>query len=260
VTEHAPAPARYTATGTIDPGAVPDETIKAVLARELVNDRLLSSEHVGVTVDNGIVTLQGTLETRLAKERAIAISHVVRGVRAVVDRIDVADHPRQDHELEVVVARVLSSDPVTRGQRIVARARQGRVSLIGEVESFAARQIARDDVLGIPGVMKVDENLAIFPRQRSDAQLSDLVTRFLDDDPWLDDDRVSASGDKERVAGSTLPGCVSIIGRTTARCARDLLWYSGTARSDRPSSTRTSSMRAYIPSRRPSTYIHTSSS
>jgi osmotically-inducible protein OsmY len=200
VTEHAPAPARYTATGTIDPGAVPDDTIKTVLERELGNDRRLSTEHVGVTVDNGIVTLQGTLESRLTKERAVAMAHVVRGVRAVVDRIDVADHPREDHELEVVVARVLSSDPVTRGQRITPRAHNGTVALSGEVDSFATRQVARDDVLGIPGVVNVDDNLAIFPRRRSDTYLADIVTRFLDDDPWLDDDRVSASADKERVA------------------------------------------------------------
>jgi osmotically-inducible protein OsmY len=205
VTEHAPAPVRYTATGAIDPGVVPDTTIKAVLERQLKGDGVVSAEHIGVDVEDGIVTLEATVATQIAKERAVAITQIVRGVRATIDRIDVAEHPHEDHQLDVVVAGILSADPVTSGQRIAARAHDGVVSLSGEVDSYATRQITEDDVLGIPGVLRVTDDMAVFPRKTSDARMTETVKRFLGDDPWLDDAHVNVSTSNDHV---TLGGFV----------------------------------------------------
>jgi osmotically-inducible protein OsmY len=171
----------------------------AVLQREFHADRVVSAEQIGVTSDDGVVTLQATVPTHLAKERAVAIAHVVRGVRAVIDRIDVAPREREDHQLEVVVAAILSSDPVTHGQRIAARAQAGSVQLSGEVESFATRRIAEEDVLGIPGVVRVKDDLAVVPRKRNDVRLTESVKRTLGDDPWIDDANVRVSSDRGRV-------------------------------------------------------------
>ncbi len=194
-TAHAPAPARYTATGGIDPGVVPDARIKAVLVRELERDRVVSTEHVGVDAENGIVTLTATVATQLAKERAVAVAHVVRGVRAVIDRIDVAPRPYDDLRLDIVVAGILSGDPVTRGQRVAAQSREGVVHLYGEMDSNAARQIAESDVLGIPGVQRVNDDIAVFPPTRSnqdDARMTETVKRFIGDDPFVDDANIRA--------------------------------------------------------------------
>jgi osmotically-inducible protein OsmY len=199
VTPHAPAPARYTDTGLLEPGVVPDERITAVLYRELEADRIVAGEQIGVLSEDGIVTLQASVPTHLAKERVVAIAHVVRGVRAIIDRIVVVPRPREDQQLEVVVATLLSNDPVTHGQRIAARAHDGTVELSGEVESYATRQAAEDDVLGIPGVVRVADDLAVFPRKRSDVRLTEAVKRTLADDPWIDDANVRVSSDRGRV-------------------------------------------------------------
>jgi hyperosmotically inducible protein len=205
VTAHAPAPVRYTATSTIDPGTVPDAWIVSVIDRELQADRVTSAEHIGVDSKNGIVTLQATVTTRLAKERAAAIPHVARGVRAVVDRIDVAERPREDYQLDVVVATVLSADPATREQRIAARSQDGVVQLTGVVDSYAAREIAISDVLGIPGVVRVTDYLAQLPRKQSDEKLTETVKRFIGDDPWVEDAHVGVAADHGKV---TLDGFV----------------------------------------------------
>jgi osmotically-inducible protein OsmY len=177
----------------------------AVVDRELEADRVVSAEHIGVDSKDGIVTLQATVATRLAKERAAAIPHVVRGVRAVVDRIDVAERPREDHQLDVVVAAILSADPATRQQRIAARSDGGVVQLTGEVDSYAAREIAVSDVLGIPGVVRVIDDLAQHPRKGSDDQLTETVKRYIGDDPWVNDAQVRVSTDHGKV---TLAGFV----------------------------------------------------
>lgn len=200
VTEHAPAPVRYTATGAIDPGVVPDTTIKAVVERQFKRDPVVAPEHIGVDAEAGIVTLQATVATQLAKERAVAVAQVVRGVRAIIDRIDLAEHPHEDHQLDVVVAGILSADPVTNDQRIAARAHDGVVALSGEVDSYATRQIAEDDVLGIPGVLRITDDLAVFPRKTNDARMTETVKRVLGDDPWLNDAHVNVSTLNDRVA------------------------------------------------------------
>ena len=49
-------------------------------------------EHVQVAVDNGHVTLTGTVEWYLQRQRAEDVVQHVRGVRGVVNRIDVTPH------------------------------------------------------------------------------------------------------------------------------------------------------------------------
>jgi hyperosmotically inducible protein len=205
VTPNAPAPARYTATNTIDPGTVPDAWIVAVIDRELHADPMVSAEHIGVDSKDGIVTLQAAVTTQLAKQRAAAIPHVVRGVRAVVDRIDVVQRPRENYQLDVVVAAVLAADPATREQRIAARSQDGVVQLTGVVDSYAAGAIAISDVLGIPGVVRVTDYLAQLPRKQSNAQLAETVKRSIGDDPWVEDAHVRVAADHGKV---TLDGFV----------------------------------------------------
>ena len=53
------------------------------------------------------VTLTGTVSNRLAHDRAIERVRLVRGVRAIVDRLEVAPIPRPDYELEFAVAGAL---------------------------------------------------------------------------------------------------------------------------------------------------------
>jgi osmotically-inducible protein OsmY len=175
--------------GTAQPAAT-DTWIVAVLLRELHRDAAVSRERIDVDCAHGVLTMQGEVSERLAKERAVAIAQVVRGVRAIVDRITVAARPRPDYELDFVAAAALAGDPVTAGEGIGAHARAGVVHLVGNVDSNATRRIAESDVRGIPGVIEVADDLAVAPGGRSDGRLRSEVLRTMRDDPWLDDARV----------------------------------------------------------------------
>jgi osmotically-inducible protein OsmY len=107
-------------------------------------------------------------------------------VRAVVDRLEVAPIPRPDYELDFAVAGALGRDPVTLGQRIAAQSHAAVVRLMGEVDSNATRRAAEADVLGVPGVVDVIDDLAVFPGRRTDGRIGDEETRILADDPWID--------------------------------------------------------------------------
>lgn len=178
---------------------VPDKTVAGVLRRELDRDAAVEPEHVGIDVVDGVVTLQGIVSNRLAAERAVEIAPAVRGVRAIVDRISVAPMPRPDYELDFAVAARLAKDPAICPQRIGARTRDGAVRLSGDVDSEAARRIAIADVLGLPGVNQVVDNLSVVPpraRERTDGTLTEQVTRTLRADPWLDDAHVTVSSEQ----------------------------------------------------------------
>ncbi|HEX8794216.1 MAG TPA: BON domain-containing protein [Polyangiaceae bacterium] len=165
---------------------IPDSRIVAVLLRELRDDAAVCHESMGISAVGGVVTLNGTVSMRLAHDRAIERARMVRGVRAIVDRLEVAPIPRPDYELEFAIAGALGRDPVTLGQRIAAQAHGAIVRLYGDVDSNAARRAAEADALGIPGVADVIDDLAVRPVQRTDARIADEEERILADDPMLD--------------------------------------------------------------------------
>jgi osmotically-inducible protein OsmY len=176
------------ATASADAG-VPDAWIVSVLHREISADAALAGQVVGVDAILGVVELEGRVDARLAKERAVEIARVVNGVRAIIDRIEVTPAPRPDYAIDFAVAGALGRDPVLAGQRIGARAHEGVVTLSGEVGSEAERRITEADVLAVPGVRDAVDDLTIRPG-RDDARSAAAAARVLRDDPWVDDARV----------------------------------------------------------------------
>jgi osmotically-inducible protein OsmY len=188
----APTRAEPAALPAVEHGAAADATIVQVLTRELHNDPATAQAGIGADSAKGIVTLRGSVPARLAKDRAIAIARVVRGIRAIIDRIDVTPEPRPDYELESMVARELSGDTAVRGEHIQVRARSGVVHLSGDVESEAARRLATSDALGVPGVLDVvDDLVATPPTHPNDPRLAAQAERILREDPWLDGSHVT---------------------------------------------------------------------
>jgi osmotically-inducible protein OsmY len=192
VSAKAPAPPAVSPgseSASRQPGRTPpisDHFVVAVVLHELSGDTVLSHESMGISSVGGVVTLTGTVSTRLAHDRAVERVRLVRGVRAIVDRLEIAPIPRPDYEIDFAVAGALSHDPVVIGQRIAAQSRAAVVRLMGEVDSNATRRAAEADVLGVPGVVDVVDDLAIFPGHRTDARIGDEETRVLADDPWID--------------------------------------------------------------------------
>ncbi len=203
----APAPDVVNASDVVAADAS-DARVAYVLIRELDREPILRAEHIHVSIDLGIAVLDGRVADRLAKDRAVELARVVRSVRAVVDRIDVAPVRRPEGDLELVVAGVLSNDPVTAPQRIVVRASEGVVHLSGDVDSMGTRRIAERNVLAIPGVIEVLDDLAVRPQRLSDAWVVSAVERIVHDDPWLDASalRVSARGGVVELAGRVASG------------------------------------------------------
>jgi osmotically-inducible protein OsmY len=173
------------------PATASDTRVVAVLLRELEADAVTRRERIEVDCASGVLTLKGSVASRLAKERAVAVAQIVRGVRAIIDRVTVAEAPpRPDYAMEFMAAGALAADPAVASEAIGAHAHGGVVRLSGNVDSIAARRIAESDVLALPGVTEVADDLAVAPGERPDARIESAVRRVMRDDPWLDDARL----------------------------------------------------------------------
>jgi len=184
-----PAALRGAVTG-YPAGVVPDAWIIAVAQRELKDDPVTRTEAIGATSDHGILVLTGSVTTVLAAQRALDIAHLVRGVRAIVDRIDLAAVPRPDNDLELESGSALRRDPVTARQRLQAHVEHGVALLTGEVDSPAIRTAALEDLQAIPGLVSVLDDVIVQSVTGPDALLAAAVRRSVSVDPWLDGSRV----------------------------------------------------------------------
>lgn len=167
------------------------ETIEAEVARDvevvLRQDVNIPPSSISVNNINGSVTLTGTVDTILAKRRALEDARTVRGVSAVVDDITV-DTPLvpDDIILENVRAR-LNEEAVTSRERIRVSNKHGVVELRGEVGAWDVRGIAERLAQQIMGVRLVQNELVVREKQaRPDRDVAAEVASVLRDDVRID--------------------------------------------------------------------------
>jgi osmotically-inducible protein OsmY len=112
---------------------------------------------VCVTVDNGVVTLDGELPTRAHERLAGVLAWWVPGTRDVVDGLGVLS-PEQDNDREITdaVRAALEKDPFVDASQLRVSTKANVVTLAGLVWSGAERRMAENDawfVFGVAGVV-----------------------------------------------------------------------------------------------------------
>ena len=111
---------------------------------------------VSIEAHNGVITLGGHVRTRTGKETAERLIRETPGVTDVKNELYV------DTDLEIAVARALAENPVTANSfpGILVGSGFGEVFLKGHVVSAEVKQAAGDIAAGIPGVIRVVNELA----------------------------------------------------------------------------------------------------
>jgi hyperosmotically inducible periplasmic protein len=135
--------------------------------------RSVSAFDVGVETSDGVVTLTGQVPSEQASRLAEQIAGQTSGVENVVNRLSIdpavqPDPEREqlgtrvaDLELRTQIADSLAADPELRGERISVDARDGQVTLTGEVESDRRRERAERIAWGHPDARGVENQLAV---------------------------------------------------------------------------------------------------
>ena len=144
-----------------------DAQLKADVSAELEWEPSINASHVGVAVDNGVVTLTGHLDTfaeKFAVERAV---QRVQGVRAIALELDVKLEPgrkRSDSEIAAAAESALKWHSLVPEEKIQVKVEKGWVTLKGEVDWDYQRRSADQAVHPLTGVVGVSNTITLKSR------------------------------------------------------------------------------------------------
>lgn len=143
-----------------------------------------ASEPLQIAVERGVVVLRGFVPTLHAAERAHELTATLRGVRAVVNELDVLPLLRSDETICRELEHSLATNPIVDDSALVVRVEGGTVSLSGEVASAWQRRTAVRLARNIPGVTAVSARLTLDPdARRDDATIAREIRSRLRVDP-----------------------------------------------------------------------------
>jgi osmotically-inducible protein OsmY len=124
---------------------------------------------VGVTVDNGVVTLRGDVKTYAEREAAERVALRVYGVKAVANDLKVrlvSGSERTDSEIAQAAVTALKWNTSVQADRISIAVRDGQVILKGHADWQFQKEAATRAVRNLTGVRGVTNHIAVEPRAR----------------------------------------------------------------------------------------------
>jgi osmotically-inducible protein OsmY len=154
-----------------------DKTLRHDVLNELDFEPCLDAAHIGVAVDEGVVTLTGHVLSYAEKVAAERAARRVRGVRAIAQEIHVQssqDERFSDDALAKRAADILGWNIQVPSDSIAITVQQGWVTLSGEVDWQFQRQAAEEDIRRLSGVRGIHNEIVVRPR----LQVADIHKRI----------------------------------------------------------------------------------
>ena len=149
---------------------ITDHDLQSQLVDRLAYDRVGFGNMfnaIGVSVDRGVVTLDGHARTYVDRASALALVSTTPGVLDVVDSIEVDPVSTLDDDIRIRVARAVYGDSAMRkymidpAKPIRISVQRGNVSLYGTVNSRMDAQIALVRANSVPGIFSVNSYLQV---------------------------------------------------------------------------------------------------
>jgi len=170
-----------------------DQEIQQDVFRELRWDSRVDQTEIGVEVDEGIVTLTGTVKSYAKKVAAREGAHRVVGVLDVADDIQVktpGGRDRTDTEIAQAVRTALEWDTFVPDQKIRSTVAEGFVTLEGEVATLREKGDAEAAVRNLTGVREVRNRLLVTAVKVDPVNLRKSIEEALERRAERDADRI----------------------------------------------------------------------
>jgi osmotically-inducible protein OsmY len=181
-----------------------NQEIQLAVENELRRDIGVSYHLVDVDVHDGIVTLAGSVNNLLSKERAPKVARTVKGVRSVVNRLVVRPVHRSDEAIEKDIAWEMFYDPATDSHEVQVTVNDGRATLDGTVDSWQERNQAAAVAKQVSGLKTVDNRIKVdYKIRRSDLEIATDIRSRLLWDVWIDPSgvEIEVNGGKVSLTG-----------------------------------------------------------
>jgi osmotically-inducible protein OsmY len=185
-----------------------DLDIQRDVLEELKWDPEVEPTEIGVEVDDGVVTLTGTVESYWKKWAAERAALRVDGVRAVANDIVVKTASvRTDTDIARDVADAFEANILIPTDRIKVTVKNGWVTLEGDVDWRFEREEAENVARKVKGVTGVTNLVVVKPRDEParEAEIKSSIERALVRSAEIDASRIKVDADGGRV---TLRGTV----------------------------------------------------
>lgn len=165
-----------------------DREISLAIEKKLLLNASTPSFLIDVTTSNGIATLSGEVNNLLAQDRAVKVASMVKGVRAVINKIEINTPYRSDATLKEEISSAILEDPATDMYEIDVTVLDSRVTLNGTVDSWQEKQLAGFVVKGVKGVKNLYNNLGVeYATSRNDFEIETDVEQTMNNDVRIDD-------------------------------------------------------------------------
>jgi osmotically-inducible protein OsmY len=164
-----------------------DAELQKSVRQELEWDPRVDAGHIGVSVEDGVVTLTGHVESYTERIAAVRAAERVHGVRAVADEIVVEpafSAPVDDTDLAEEIVRRFRWN-VLIPEEVKVEVRDGIVTLWGEVRWSFQRKAAERAVRDVRGVRDVDNQITVKSREKPkpeeiERRIADTIERMAD--------------------------------------------------------------------------------
>jgi osmotically-inducible protein OsmY len=181
-----------------------DSELKRDVEEELRWDPKVNAAQIGVSVDNGAVSLLGSVDTYAEKWAAEDATKRVGGVRTVAQDLTVkilGEHTHSDSEIAGAVQSVLKWD-VYVPKTVTAQVQKGWVTLQGQASWNYQRDAAERAVRHLTGVVGVSNAIGLMPGA-SAAEVKEKIQSALQRQATTDANsiHIETSGGKVTLSG-----------------------------------------------------------
>jgi len=139
-----------------------DTDIAQAAVTALTWNAAVPGNRVTLTVSNGHLTLNGTLDWQFQKEAAARAVRDLTGVKGVTNHIIVKPHV-QAGDVQAKIEAAFKRSAEIDARRVSVTATGGTIVLNGHVRSWAERQEAERAAWAAPGVSQVDDRITVVP-------------------------------------------------------------------------------------------------
>ncbi len=155
-----------------------NEALQKDVQDAIMWEPMLHAAEIGVTAEDGVVTLTGVLDSYRKKMEAENAAKSVAGVNVVVEKIELkffsSTDQRDDSEIAREILMAFKTNWRVPEDKVKARVEKGWVTLDGQLEWNYQKEAAQTIVHGLFGVKGIINNIIVAPVNKDNIEKNDI--------------------------------------------------------------------------------------